>query len=51
MKDNILLTMSLFVSFVLLFSIASAEVPKLINLQGKSTDANENPLTGSYDIM
>ena len=49
MSKALKLVLGLF--FLLVFSVASyAEIPHLINYQGKLSDKDDNPLEGAYDI-
>ncbi len=40
-----------FVGLILTIAVLSANVPNLIDYQGRLTDASENPLDGSYSIV
>ncbi|MFA6349354.1 MAG: hypothetical protein WCY12_00300 [Candidatus Omnitrophota bacterium] len=40
-----------FLCTILLFSVCSAEIPHLINYQGKITDKDNRPLDGAYNIV
>jgi len=48
MKSSFL---TLLITVFLLGSIATADVPQLLNYQGRLTDSNGDPLTGSYAIQ
>ncbi len=47
---NKIFFLAAFLSIILFFSISSAEIPHLINYQGKITDKDNKPLDGAYNI-